>query len=284
MDPRLSCRVLARAMALAFASITALHAVDGVVLIDQNRALAGNVTPGDAPGFPITISVPGSYRLSGNITIPSRLLSAFELTSHVTLDLNGFAILGPVDCSGGVCLYPGITFPVPPGATGPPGITVIGISQTNITIRNGTIQGMGGHGIYLKGSSFKVEDLHVRSNYNRGIQIDGVSGYTAGGSIVSKNTVERNGGSGIGVEDGVVSENVVQENFSSGIVANGSARLERNHASGNGAYGLAVFGQSFLSGNISKGNATGCTTGAIAAHNTAGDNLCSTPSSVHNKF
>ena len=28
------------------------EAVDGVVLIDQNRALAGNVTPGDLPASP----------------------------------------------------------------------------------------------------------------------------------------------------------------------------------------------------------------------------------------
>jgi hypothetical protein len=46
-------------------------AVDGVVLIDQTRALAGNVTPGDAPGFPVTLSLPGSYRLSGNLTAPA---------------------------------------------------------------------------------------------------------------------------------------------------------------------------------------------------------------------
>ena len=42
-------------------------AVDGVTLIDQNKALAGSVTPGDTPGFPVTISQPGSYRLSGNL-------------------------------------------------------------------------------------------------------------------------------------------------------------------------------------------------------------------------
>jgi hypothetical protein len=41
------------------------------VLIDQNRALAGNVTPGDNPGFPVTLSLPGSYRLSGNLTAPA---------------------------------------------------------------------------------------------------------------------------------------------------------------------------------------------------------------------
>ena len=44
-----------------------LSAADGVVGIDQNSALAGSVTPGDAPGFPVTISQSGSYRLTGNL-------------------------------------------------------------------------------------------------------------------------------------------------------------------------------------------------------------------------
>ena len=43
---------------------SSLYAVDGVVLIDQNHALAGNITPGDGPGFPVTLSQPGSYRLT----------------------------------------------------------------------------------------------------------------------------------------------------------------------------------------------------------------------------
>jgi len=46
---------------------TAAFAVDGVVLINQNSALAG-IGGCDTPGFPITICQPGSYRLSGNLT------------------------------------------------------------------------------------------------------------------------------------------------------------------------------------------------------------------------
>ncbi len=45
------------------------RAVDGVILIDQSKAMAGNITPGDAPGFPVTISQPGSYRLSSNLDV-----------------------------------------------------------------------------------------------------------------------------------------------------------------------------------------------------------------------
>ena len=72
-------------------------AVDGVVLINQASALAGNVTPGDTPGFPVTISQPGSYRLAGNLTVPDANTTAIEVTAtgQVTVDLNGFVISGP---------------------------------------------------------------------------------------------------------------------------------------------------------------------------------------------
>src|SRR5438046_162421 len=55
--------VLTAAFVVAFAG--ASYASDGVVEINQARALAGGVTRGDAPGFPVTISQPGSYRLTG---------------------------------------------------------------------------------------------------------------------------------------------------------------------------------------------------------------------------
>ena len=52
------------AIALALASTLGLagqaYAVDGVIEINQARALAGGVTPGDTAGFPVTISVSGS--------------------------------------------------------------------------------------------------------------------------------------------------------------------------------------------------------------------------------
>jgi hypothetical protein len=54
------------------------HDPDGVVLINQSDALQGYITSRDAPGFPVTISDPGSYRLTSNLTPrlnrrPSRL-------------------------------------------------------------------------------------------------------------------------------------------------------------------------------------------------------------------
>ena len=39
------------------------------VVITQAKALAGNVTPGDAAGFPVTLSQPGAYILGSNLTV-----------------------------------------------------------------------------------------------------------------------------------------------------------------------------------------------------------------------
>lgn len=111
-----------------------LYAVDGVVLINQSTALAGNVTPGDAPGFPVTISVTGSYKLSGNLTVPDANTTAIQITADdVTIDLNGFSILGPTVCSG-----------VPVTSCSPMGSGAGILSQkSNITLSNGKIRGMG---------------------------------------------------------------------------------------------------------------------------------------------
>src|SRR5882672_6643872 len=97
-----STRRLMVCVCILAAISSSLYAVDGVILIDQNRALAGNITPGDAPGFPVTISQSGSYRLSGNITVPDANTTAIQITAaYVTLDLNGFSIIGPTVCTPG---------------------------------------------------------------------------------------------------------------------------------------------------------------------------------------
>ena len=98
-------RIVARAAAslVAFAVLAApTYGTDGVVLINQAVVLNGNVTPESAPGFPVTISVPGSYRLSSNLTVPDADTKAISVEADdVTIDLNGFSIIGPIVCTEG---------------------------------------------------------------------------------------------------------------------------------------------------------------------------------------
>ena len=150
-------------------------AVDGVVLIDQNKALAGNVTPGDAPGFPVTITQPGSYRLSGNLVVPNEFTTGIVVTaSAVSIDLNGFGIFGPGRPSNDT-LFVGV------------GITDSNsdLNQTNIAIRNGTIAGMGGSGIIITGGGGEI--MNVRSHNNAGVGISVGEGYLVSGNTVSFN-------------------------------------------------------------------------------------------------
>ena len=99
---RTICALVAIALGSLIAATPAL-AVDGQVAITQARAMAGGVTPGDAPGFPVSINLPGSYVLSSGLTVPDANTNAIVINAdHVTVDLNGFAILGPTDCSGGL--------------------------------------------------------------------------------------------------------------------------------------------------------------------------------------
>jgi hypothetical protein len=87
-------------LAAALAAITSASAClatpanAAVILITQAKAQAGNVTPGDAPGFPVWITQPGSYRLDTNLTGTVNQ-SAIEVRApDVTIDLNGFRIDG----------------------------------------------------------------------------------------------------------------------------------------------------------------------------------------------
>jgi hypothetical protein len=152
--------------------------VDGVILIDQNKALAGNVTLGDAPGFPVSITQPGSYRLSGNLTVPDANTTAILInTGNVTVDLNGFAILGPTVCSG-------TPLSCAPAASGV-GIGTTVNTQSNIAVHNGSVRGMR-VGIFLAGSGHLVKD--VRAEHNEG------SGIVVGVGTVSHSTARSNGG------------------------------------------------------------------------------------------
>ena len=65
---------------------------------DQAKALAGGVTPGDAPGFPVQINKPGSYKLTSNLDVPLHVQAIQVAAPGVTIDLNGFVVSSIVEC------------------------------------------------------------------------------------------------------------------------------------------------------------------------------------------
>jgi hypothetical protein len=104
-------------------------------LVDQNKVLAGNVTPGDAAGFPLTISQPGSYKLTSNLYVPDGSHGIDITADDVTLDLNGFMVLGAVTCS-----QTSSTLAVT-CSTGSIKSGVNAYDRTNTTVMNGSVRG-----------------------------------------------------------------------------------------------------------------------------------------------
>ncbi len=202
------------------------QAADGAIFIDQSRAMEGNITLGDSAGFPITISQSGSYRLAGNLTVPDLDTVAIQITADfVTLDLNGFSILGPGTCTAGTvttCSGTGAGIGVLAGGNQPHP------APRGTRVLNGTVHGMGLFGIRLDGGGSYVEKVTVDSNAGGGMTVSGAviqSAATQNGSfgiigdIIRDSTVLQNGGDGIilGVNGGVATGNVSSFNGGFGI-------------------------------------------------------------------
>ena len=76
------------------------HAAGGAYEINQDCVAAG-CFPGDAPGFPVTITQSGSYVLTSDIAVTIAGAVAININAqHVDLDLNNHTIDGGGNCSG----------------------------------------------------------------------------------------------------------------------------------------------------------------------------------------
>ena len=116
------------------------------------------------------ISEPGSYILTGNLTVPDENTSAIEVRADdVTLDLNGFAI----QCSESNRSEDGVSCEPSPGSG--EGVTSFFVSgensdtASNTVVRNGTIRGMATHGVNIN-SGF-VEGIQALENRGVGIRV-----------------------------------------------------------------------------------------------------------------
>lgn len=156
----------ALAAALAALALTAAGNAQAQTSITQDKALAGAVTPGDTAGFPVTITQPGSYRLMSNLLVPAGTNGIEIKVNNVSLDLNGFAILGPGSCSRDdgsghvVCTVQSGAA----GISGPQGLSA------NVQVRNGSVEGFG-WGVSLSGGT--VQALRVRHN-QVGVVVNGL--------------------------------------------------------------------------------------------------------------
>ncbi len=221
-------------------------AVDGVIEINQARALAGGVVPGDAPDFPVTINTGGSFRLTGNLSLNAGLLNVsaiFVTTSNgVTIDLNGFALQGPGSCGIDGCVTPGTSRGID------------GSGSPSVTVRNGIVRGFPSGGVSL-GARARVEDVTATNNGGIGIQVDA-------NSVISGCIAGSNAGNGIQTSSAnTLAGNTADNNGQNGIQTSQSSSLSHNTAASNKGTGIAASTSCTLDGNtvrLNLGNGISC--------------------------
>jgi hypothetical protein len=215
-------------IALACAGSPVL-AADGVVEINQSCALAGCFA-GDAAGFPVEIdgTAGASYRLTSDLVVSDANLSAIRLVGPqrgVTLDLGGFAIRGPIVCSGVPATCPGTTIGLGIDASDP--------SVSDVAVRNGIVRGMGAIGVHL-GDDCAVDSLRLLGN-----RLDGLRG--GDGCRVGRTTASGNGEAGVTLGARCrVAEVIAYGNQTEGIVGSDGCEVRTSLARANGNEGVNV--------------------------------------------
>lgn len=216
---------------------TPASASDGVLEINQTCAVQTGCFAGDTPGLPVTISASGSYRLTSNLVVPDENTDGIVVsTDDVGIDLNNFSILGPVVCSG-------TTLACTPSSGTGSGVERTATLLSGISVRNGSIRGMGSYGVLL-GVQSEVMNVRVRSNRSFGIFADS-------GSTVSGNSAYQNGGTGIFASSGsTVSGNTAYQNIGDGIQTAAGATVLGNTIHSNTGFGLNLGGLSGYRENV----------------------------------
>ncbi len=251
------------------------------------RARGGPLDPPGSPGstlpqveprvpvdvLPFTISQPGSYVLTKTLSAGSGNGITID-ANDVTLDLNGFALLGPGNASSG--------------------INDAGIIRTNVTIRNGSIRGWGagintpelarstfanldvadssGDGMNI-GSGGVVREVVAHDNVAAGIRI--VQQASNWGTLVTESNISRNGfgyafeigGIYIQANNVWVRNNVLDSNAQGGVTVTigwSFNEITDNRITGNGGSGVALSGtgttlKNLVARNIIVGNANAVT-------------------------
>jgi hypothetical protein len=205
------------AAALIAASVLAAGPANaaGEILITHAKALAGNVTPGDPAGYPVVITIPGTFQLASNLSVAASKIGIQVTSANVTIDFNGFTMQGS-----DVAWY---------GVTG---------GAENLTIKNGNITHFKFDGVSGTGEAWVIDSMRISRNGRDGVRVGNFA-------IIKSSIVLWNGQRGIATAfSAVIQENNVTANQRYGIYTAASS-VVGNVINTNGWEGL--------SGNITTG-------------------------------
>jgi hypothetical protein len=205
--------------------------------------------------LPVIISQPGSYVLTSNIQAPTGYTGngIFIDADNVTLDLNGFAVIGVAGSADGIT----------------------SVYTERVVIRNGYVQSWGQYGIRAESTVARIERVVVSRNggwgiwneegaadfashiiscealFNGGL-VSGTGGIRCASQGIVVDSIAK-GNSGVGISAGsVVTGCLAIGNSDDGIRGYGSS-ITRCVASFNGGDGIET-GDSLVKGNSSTDN------------------------------
>lgn len=215
---------------------TSAHAGDGALEINQTCAVQTGCFAGDTPGYPVTVSQPGSYRLTSNLvqTLASTVVLSVN-ANDVSIDLGGFEISGPFTCPGNPasCAAAGLGYAIEADA----------VSGTSVA--NGSVRGTA-RGINL-GDHCALHDVRVVETTNHGI-------FAGTGCALSRIVAARNGNDGVQLDQGSVTDSATYDNESAGFRFGSNSTITGSSARRNGSSGISGNAGTTVSDCVSSGN------------------------------
>ena len=182
-------------------------------------------TPGDADSL-FKITQPGSYYLTGNITGVTGKHGIEIAASGVTIDLNGFSLLGLSSASA----FDGIAVSTP--------------NLSAITIRNGSIRNWGDDGVDLRSvfiAGTAIIDVRAADNVDVGI--------AASDNAVINGCSATNNGTGIFVSaNSTIVGCAALQNTTTGIRTSSGATISSSTSVNNGGDGFSIANGSTITG------------------------------------
>lgn len=170
--------------------------------IEPRAVISTANTPGTSNTL-FRITQPGGYYLVGNISVPAGFHGIEIATNDVTLDLNGFSIIGQSNSLNGV---------------------VVKAVFNRLTVRNGSVSGMGASGVnlfYVNAGSCQdaLEAMTISHCGQTGAVLpnsrvrncmfhknaSGLTIFNGGGAVVENCVASENTSNGLYVERGIVS-------------------------------------------------------------------------------
>jgi parallel beta-helix repeat protein len=238
--------------------------------VEPRVAVGAANTPGDADSL-YRITQPGSYYLTGNVQGVAGKVGIAIAASGVTLDLNGFALIGPGT-----------------GGLGD-GIRVTASGLGNIAVVNGSVRGWPQVGVNLGTQSptnVRVERVSSSANGVHGI-------FTGTQSVISMCLAQGNQSYGIltggksTIADCVASGNGVTGALEGGIGSGSGSTISRCTAADNPGVGIGSNVGSTITGCTSRSNSgagiscnIGCTIEACTSSNNALDGIVGSSDNV----